>query len=231
MDPKILMGLDAEVPLANGDVDRRLRDGVGAEVVQLHSIVLAQSPHEPADGDAEASLVEANEADDVALRGLWLGLVWVRGNPRRRPRVGVPRQQPVGDQLRQNRHGGGGLPPRQRLLDVRHLYESRGDAGVKAPKWLRCSLPLSFSFFFLLFALGYGFRMQRRRRRRSGMKANGQVSPNNPPSLRFYSPRRADFPPRPKSTALNAVEFAVADGWAPRPRSLPRAHAAITVAR
>src|SRR6185436_14899637 len=112
-------------------------------------------------GDAEASLVEAHEAYNVALRGLRLGLVRVRGNPRRRPRVGVPRQQPVGDQLRQNRHGGGGLPPRQRLLDVRHLCESRGDAGIKAPKWLRCSLSfslfsLSLSFLFLLPLLAAG---------------------------------------------------------------------------
>src|SRR6185437_4070967 len=55
--------------------------------------------------------------------------------------------------------------------------------------------------------------------------------PKQPLSLRFYSLRRAGPPPQPESTALNAVDFAVADGLAPRPQSLPRAHAAITAAR
>ena len=50
-------------------------------------------------------------------------------------------------------------------------------------------------------------------------------------SLHFYSPRRAGPPPQPESTALKAVDFAVVDGQAPRPQSLPRAHAAVTAAR
>src|SRR6185369_5616280 len=106
-------------------------------------------------GNAEASLVEAHEAHDIALRGLRLGLVRARGNPRRRPLVGVPRQQPVGDQLLQHRHGGGGLPPWQGLLDVRHLRKSRGDGKGKAPKWLSLSLSLS-PFSFSLLAMGSG---------------------------------------------------------------------------
>ena len=126
MDPKIPMHLYPQVPLADGDEDRRLRDGIGAEIVQLRSVMIAQCPHKPADRDAEASFVEAHEAYDVALRGLRLDLVWVRGNLHRRPRVGVPRQQPIGDQLLQNRDGGGGLPPWQGLLDVRHLRKSWG---------------------------------------------------------------------------------------------------------
>ena len=39
--------------------------------------------------------------------------------------------------------------------------------------------------------------------------------PKQPPSLRFYSPRWADPPPQPESTALNAVDFAVTDNWFP----------------
>ena len=155
VDPEIPVDVDAEVPLADGDKDCRLRDGVGAEIVQLHSVVLAQGPHELADGDAEAPFVEAHEAYDVALRGLRLRLIRVWGNPRRRPRVGVPRQQPIGDQLLQHRDGGGGLPPWQGLLDVRHLRESRGDGKRKAPKWLSLSLPLS-PFSFSLLATGSG---------------------------------------------------------------------------
>src|SRR6185503_11914324 len=132
----------------------------------------AQRPHKLAGGDAEAPFVEAHEAHNIALRGLRLRLVRARGNPRRRPRVGVPRQQPIGDQLLQHRDGGGGLPPWQGLLDIRHLRESRGDGKRKAPKWLSLFLSLSLSPFLLL-ALGYGFRRRRRRRRRNRMKANG----------------------------------------------------------
>ena len=87
------MGFDADVPLADGDEDRRLRDGVGPEVVQLRSVLLAQCPHEPADGDAEASLVKTHEAHNVALGRLRLGLLWQRGDPHRCPRNGVQREQ------------------------------------------------------------------------------------------------------------------------------------------
>ena len=54
-------------------------------------------------------------------------------------------------------------------------------------------------------------------------RANGQVSAKQPLSPRFYSPQRTGPPPRPESTALNAVDFAVTDGRVPRARSLPRA--------
>src|SRR6185312_1308630 len=108
------------------------------------------------------------------------------------------------------------------------ISKSRGDGKRKAPRWLR----LSLSFSFLLLALGYEFRKQRRRRRRrrSRTEANGQVNPKHP-LLRIYLPRGAHPQPWPKSTAFNAVDFAITDGWAPRPRSFPRAHAAINAAR
>ena len=123
--------------------------------MQLHSIVLAQGPHKLADGNAEAPFVEAHEAYNIALRGLRLRLIQVRGNPRRCPRVGVLRQQPIGDQLLQNRNSGGGLPPWQGLLDVRHLRKSWGDGKRKAPRWLSLSLSLSL-FSFSLLATGSG---------------------------------------------------------------------------
>ena len=72
--------LDEELA-ADGDEDCRLRDGIGAEVVQLCSIVLAQGPHEPTDGDAESPLVQMHEAHDVAFRRIRLGLLRPRGNP------------------------------------------------------------------------------------------------------------------------------------------------------
>jgi len=62
-------------------------------------------------------------------------------------------------------------------------------------------------------------------------KADGQVSPKQPLSPRFISPQRTGPPPRPESTALNAVDLAVADGWVPRPRSLPRVQSGVITAR
>ena len=79
MDPQIPVRFDPQIPLADGDDDRRLRDGVGAEVVQLYSVVFAQRPHESADGYAKSSLVELHEAHDVAVGGIRLGLLRPRG--------------------------------------------------------------------------------------------------------------------------------------------------------
>jgi hypothetical protein len=55
--------------------------------------------------------------------------------------------------------------------------------------------------------------------------------PKQPLSLCFYSPRWVGPSSQPESTALNAVDFAVADSWALQPQSLPRVHIAITAAR
>src|SRR6185503_9452267 len=54
VDPEIPVCFYPKVPLADGDEDRRLRDGIGTEVVQLRSIIFAQRPHKSADEDTEA---------------------------------------------------------------------------------------------------------------------------------------------------------------------------------
>src|SRR6185503_18112220 len=113
--------------------------------------------HESADRDAKSPLVESHETHDIALGGIWFGLLWPRGDPRRPLRVVVHRQQPVIDYLLQNRLGGGGLPPRQRLMDIRHRSEPLRDAGRQALRWLRCALALSF-FLLSLSAMGSGCR-------------------------------------------------------------------------
>jgi hypothetical protein len=46
-----------QVALVDGDEDRRLRDSVGGEVVQLHLIMAAERAEEPVGGDTEAPLV------------------------------------------------------------------------------------------------------------------------------------------------------------------------------
>jgi hypothetical protein len=48
MDPQVPQSGDAQKPLVDGYEGRRLRNGVGGKVVQLHVIVVAQPPHEPA---------------------------------------------------------------------------------------------------------------------------------------------------------------------------------------
>ena len=92
---------------------------------------------------------------------------------------------------------------------------------------------LSLSLFFLLLPpFRSWLRVQDAREAEKAERDEGKW-PGEPkqPTPHFISPRRAQPQPRPKSTALSAVDFALADGWAPRPRSLPRAHAAITAAR
>ena len=54
---QVLVCLDPQVALADGDEDRRLRNGIGGEVVQLYPIMVAERPDETAGGDAEAPLV------------------------------------------------------------------------------------------------------------------------------------------------------------------------------
>jgi hypothetical protein len=49
-----------------------LHDGVGAEVVKLHPVMVAQPPHEPARRGGEAALVQMGEADDIAVRRVGL---------------------------------------------------------------------------------------------------------------------------------------------------------------
>ena len=69
MPSQVQVRLDPQVLLADGDEDRRLRNGVGGEVMQLHLVVVAKRPNEAAGGNAETPLVEPRQADDVAARG------------------------------------------------------------------------------------------------------------------------------------------------------------------
>ena len=46
-------------------------------------------------------------------------------------------------------------------------------------------------------------------------KAKWPGEPKQSPLPCFYPSRRADLLPQPESTALNVVDFVIADGWAP----------------
>jgi len=55
--PQVPVRRHPQVALADGDEDRRLRDSVGGEVVQLHLITAAERAEELVGGDTEAPLV------------------------------------------------------------------------------------------------------------------------------------------------------------------------------
>jgi hypothetical protein len=48
MSPQVLVGVDPQVSFANHCEDGGLRDGVGAEVLQLHPVVMQNRLHEAA---------------------------------------------------------------------------------------------------------------------------------------------------------------------------------------
>ena len=80
VEPQLPVGGNAQVPLADGDEDGRLRNGVGVEVVELHAVVMWQRPHEPVCRHTEATLVEGHEAHNVAIAWPQLRLA-PRSNP------------------------------------------------------------------------------------------------------------------------------------------------------
>jgi hypothetical protein len=68
MSPQVLVGVDPQVSFANRCEDGGLRDGVGAEVVQLHPVVMQNRPHGAACRKSESPFVEGDEAHDVPRR-------------------------------------------------------------------------------------------------------------------------------------------------------------------
>jgi hypothetical protein len=77
MSPQIPVGVNPQKPFANRREDGRLRDGVGAKVVQLHPIVMQERLHKMACWHTKPPLMEGNETQHI---------------PRRRVRVGPARR-------------------------------------------------------------------------------------------------------------------------------------------
>ena len=101
VEPQLLVGGNAQVPLADGDKDGRLRNGVGVEVMKLHAVVMRERPHEPVRWLTEATLVERHEAHDVAIAWPQLWLV-PRSNPLRPIRVGDRAEETIVDERLQH---------------------------------------------------------------------------------------------------------------------------------
>jgi hypothetical protein len=92
VDPEIPVHRDPQEPLAHADEGGRLQDCVRGEVVQLHAVVVAQPAHEAARRRHEATLVVADEADDVVVQRVGLPIRRQRDDPRRGLPVHIRRQ-------------------------------------------------------------------------------------------------------------------------------------------
>jgi hypothetical protein len=68
MSPQVPVGVNPQVSFANRCEDGGLRDGVRAEVVQLHPVDMQNRPHEAACRHSESPLVEGDEAHDIPRR-------------------------------------------------------------------------------------------------------------------------------------------------------------------
>jgi hypothetical protein len=92
--------------------------------VQLHAVVVAQTPHEAARRRREAVLVEADEADNVAE--LWVGnsVPLRRHDPLRGLPIHIRRQLAVGHQQIQRQRR------RRRALPCRRVDDSDGLLGI-----------------------------------------------------------------------------------------------------
>ena len=144
------MGSDPQIPLADGNKDSRLSDGVGIKIVELHAVVVRERPHEPVRRDTEAALVEGDEAHDVAVAGPQLRLT-VRSNSLRPTRVCHRAEQSTVDKRLEHLLG-----------DVRRIPGVRLDdndiTGPRCARGIRCGgesfLSLPRSHLFLASSLG-----------------------------------------------------------------------------
>ena len=136
----------AQVHLADGDEDGRLRNGVGVEVVKLHAIVMRECPHELVRRHAKATLVEGHEAHDVAIA--WPRLLLAhQSNPLWTGGVGNRVEEAVIDERLQHLHGHVGRSTRIRLNDN---SATAHECGGNVATAVRLAPSLSSSPFSLL---------------------------------------------------------------------------------
>jgi hypothetical protein len=68
MGPQVLVGGNPQKPFTNRREDGCLRDGVGAEIVQLHPIDVQNRPHETTCRHSEPPLMKRDEAQHIPRR-------------------------------------------------------------------------------------------------------------------------------------------------------------------
>jgi hypothetical protein len=65
MGPQVLVGGNPQISFTNCREDGCLRDGVGAEIVQLHPVDVQNRPHKTACRHSEPPLVKGDEAHHI----------------------------------------------------------------------------------------------------------------------------------------------------------------------
>jgi hypothetical protein len=172
MGPHIPVGVNPQKTLANRREDGRLRNGVGVEVVQLHSVVVQERPHETARWHSKPPLMEGDETNHIPWRRSRVGLAR-GGHPLRLRPTGEGTEQTIGNKGLQILHSDGGERPRVARAERRSpcqpsLNEGGGGEGDKVRGFL-------FS--------GYSLRLRKPKQRAS---TNGRVKNHRQPLFRVY---------------------------------------------
>jgi hypothetical protein len=111
MGPQIPVGVNPQKPFANRREDGFLRDGVGAEIVQLHPIEMQNRPHETTCWHSEPPLMERDETQHIPRRR-GRGGSTRRGLPLRLRVTGEGTKQTIGNKGLQIVRRDGGERPR-----------------------------------------------------------------------------------------------------------------------
>jgi hypothetical protein len=99
VEPQLLVGLDPQVPLADGRKNGSLRDGIRGEMVELHPKIVGDGLHESARRHPESPLVEGDKVDHVALRQRRFLVVGWRHPPLRQISVGPRTKETIAHEL------------------------------------------------------------------------------------------------------------------------------------
>jgi hypothetical protein len=149
MGPQIPVGVNPQKPFANRREDGCLRDGVGAEIMQLHPVEMQNRPHKTTHWHSESPLVERDETQHIPRRRGWGGSAR-RGHPLRLRLTREGTKQAIGNKGLQIIHRDGRERPRVARRDDGHPI-GHHQAKEVAVERTRCT-----AFFLWLFPLGCG---------------------------------------------------------------------------
>jgi hypothetical protein len=155
MGPQIPVGVNPQKPFTNRREDGCLRDGVGAEIVQLHPVEMQNRPHETTRWHSEPPLVERNETQHIPRRRGW-GDSARRGRPLRLRVTREGTKQAIGNKSLQIIHRDSRERPRVARRDDGHPI-GHHQAKYVAAERTRCT-----TFFLWLFPSGCGNLSRRR---------------------------------------------------------------------
>jgi hypothetical protein len=149
MGPQIPVGVNPQKPFANRREDGCLRDGVGAEIMQLHPVEMQNRPHKTTRWHSEPPLVERDETQHIPRRRGWGGSAR-RGHPLRLWVTREGTKQAIGNKGLQIVHRDGRERTRVARQDDGHPI-GHHQAKEVAVERTRCT-----AFFLWLFPSGCG---------------------------------------------------------------------------